>query len=207
MAPTVARRGRKEVSVKKVVYDVLRSQQELKRSETGISNTAWTTTGVVTPISQEISQGDAIGLRNGDKITPKFLEMNLIIVSALVPYLGRVIVFQDMLNVGVDPTVQNVLDTVSYTSVYLPETRQQRRFKILYDETHSSITSSTIVTSSTKIFKKLKFPMKGKIHYNGSSNATASNGPGAIYALFISDAASGAGAYYNYYTALSYTDS
>ncbi len=203
------RNSRKQTnsSVRKVVSDILRSRQELKRSNATSGNTAWTTAGVVLPVSQVIPQGDTIASRSGDTIKPQTLKLNVAIVSALSPYLGRVIVFQDMHNVGIDPTVAQILDGGTYLSTYIPDTAQQKRFKILYDHTYTSITNVTIVTDTTKIMRELTFKLKGKIFYNGATNATASNGPGAVYLLFISDIASGAGGYFNYYTTLTYTDS
>lgn len=194
-------------TVHKVVADMIRARQEVKRSNTTAGNTAWTPSGVVLPVTQLIPQGDLIAARSGDTIRPISLKLNLTIVSNTTPYLGRVIIFQDMLNVGIDPTVAQVLDGSSYLSTYLADTAQQRRFKILYDHVYQTNTTATIVTDTTKIFRELNFKLKGKIFYNGTINATASNGPGAIYMLFISDVASGLGGYYNYYTTVTYTDS
>lgn len=201
------RNNRRKPTIHKVVSDMIRARQEIKRSNATSGNTAWTTAGVILPVSQVIPQGDTIASRSGDTIRPISLKLNLAIVSALNPYLGRVLVFQDMLNVGVDPTIAQVLDGGTYLSTYIPDTAQQKRFKILYDHTFTSISNTTIVTDTTKRLREFSFKLKGKIFFNGATNATASNGPGAIYLLFISDVASGAGGYYNYYTTLTYTDS
>lgn len=205
MAPIRNKRA-KSSSMRKLVNDVLLSHQEIKRGDT-TGSTTWTTAGAIIPVTQLIVQGDTIASRSGDKIMPRKLEVNFSTVTALVPILGRLIIFQDMLSVGVYPTVTDLLDGGAYNSAYAPQRAQQRRFKILYDRTHASVTNATTITNSTKIVEKIVLRMKGKINYNGASSVEASNGPGAIYMLFISDAASGAGSNYSYYTALSYTDS
>lgn len=206
---SVVRNNAQGTLVRRVVRDVLLSQQELKRANTNPGNTVWTTAGAITQISQQIVQGDSIQGRSGDTISPKELTVNLAMVSIGHAYLGRVIIFQDMLNVGIDPTVAQVLDTASYIATYQPDTAQQHRFKILYDHTFSCDFISGVVTTTSRMFKEFKFKLKGKIRYNGATNVAASNGPGALYILFISDIASTnvTTEYYNYYTQLVYTDS
>ncbi len=76
-------------TVHKVVADMIRARQEVKRSNATAGNTAWTTAGVVLPVSQVIPQGDTIASRSGDTIRPISLKLNLAIVSSTTPYLGE----------------------------------------------------------------------------------------------------------------------
>lgn len=200
-------RNQSKVSVRRLVREAILARQEIKRANATSGNTAWTVAGLVSSVSQTIVQGDTVASRSGDTIRPLSIQLHFTCVTALVPLLGRIILFQDRLNVGVDPTVAQVLDGGAYNSTYTPDTLQQHRFKILYDHVFTSITNTTIVTDTTKIFKDIKIKMKGTIFYNGATNTTSANGPGAVYVLLISDAASGAGGYYNWFTTISYTDS
>lgn len=190
-------------NVRNMVRSMLSARQELKRSNTTTALTAFTVAGVVIPISQRIPQADVIAGRSGDTISPRTLKMVLNLTASGTNYFGRVIIFQDMHNVGIDPTVAQLLDGGVFNSTYFPDPAQQRRFKVLYDHVHSLVTA----THTAKIAKELTFKLKGKIFYNDTTNVTAANGPGAVYVLFISDVATGANTGYNYYTTLTYTDS
>jgi len=213
MAPThrLNGKGTSNVAVRRVVRDVLLSKQEIKRGNTTQAATAWTTAGIVLPITQAIVQGDTIASRSGDRINPRSFDMNFIMTGGSVNCFGRIIIFQDMLNVGVDPTVAQVLDGGTFLSTYLLDTAQQHRFKIHYDQifscSNANAIGTTINTDSSFMAKQIHSSMRGKINFNGAGYATASNGPGALYALFISNVASGTGGNYSYYTSVTYTDS
>lgn len=206
MANKMSRRRPRNSSqnVKQIVKSILRSREEMKKFSLVTASSNWFTTGTMTPLSQGLEANSFVNGRDGESVNPRSLEVNFTLSSSVTPYLGRVIIFQDMLNVGVAPTVANILDGGVFDSTYALYPSTQKRFRILHDVTYSTNNTVGVTTDSGKIFKKLVMKMRGKIMYNGETNATASNGPGSVWILTISDVNT-VGAY-TYYSSLNYSD-
>lgn len=193
-------------SVRKVVQSVLDSRIEHKRiTAVGVpANLA--TAGVVNTISMGIAQGDDIGNRAGDLIRPKKLKIRADFsangAAAGLAFVGRIIVFQDLLCNGAVPAVTDILNSASHMSGWNPVTRQERRFKVLYDRdvTPSSQSAKQIVYLSVDL------DMKGTIHYITNGSNAAAMGKNHIFALFISSAASAGNIVYEWSYDFEYTD-
>lgn len=195
------------MSIRRLVREAIMARQEIKRANATSGSLIWSSTGVVMPVSQTIVQGDTVAGRSGDTIRPMSIQLRFAMSTTNATLLGRIILFQDRFNVGIDPTVAQVLDGGTYISTYTPDTLQQHRFKILYDHVFTSITTALGSTDTTKIYKDLKIKMNGTIQFNGVGNTTGANGPGAVYVLLISDTTPIAGNNYTWFTTISYTDS
>lgn len=200
----VRRQRNNATSVRQVVKSMLRARMDLKKYSLVTASTTWATAGLIVPLSQGLLASSNINGRDGEAINPINLNVNFTLSSTTSAYLGRVIIFQDMLNVGVAPTVAQVLDGAVYDSTYTLYNTVQRRFRILHDKTYSTNNSTSITTDSGKIFDRIVLKMRGVIHYNGETDATASNGPGSLWILTIADV-NAVGAY-TYYSSIEYFD-
>lgn len=158
----------------------------------------------------DIAQGDDINNRIGRKVQCKRLYLRIAIKaptwSAGNYAQFRLIVFQDTMNTGTDPTTADVLETVgSASSVLSPLDRQfaeANRFHILYDQVkHLNYNDSMV-----ELFKVNKTKLR-PIEFVGSS--ATSNGKNMIYALVITDQPPSVGFPVNYdtYSRLYFTDS
>jgi len=195
--------GRK-IRIQKVVRSVLNANREKKQFSMNSSYTN-TVAGVLVAISQGVIQGDAIDQRSGDMITPALLEFNLSLVSGIgsTNSLHRVIVFQDMMNLGVIPSLLELLNLGGFDSTYVPKGQyQQHRFKILYDKVHPVIGASAKAACTYRL--KLK---PSPIYYNGSTSATASNGKGSIWVYTLADSVAVSTARVSIFAAMHYYDS
>lgn len=189
---------------KQMVRSMIEAKKETKACTFSSAFTN-TVAGTVIDMTQQIVQGDNINQRSGDVIYPKSMDVNLSIVaigSTLAQSFHRVIIFQDMFNTGVLPTVAQVLDGGVYNSTYTLLTRQQRRFKILHDKMYGIAVGS----NSAATHVQLKLKLRGAVKYNGTSSATASNGPGSIWFLTLTDSVGTLSCAIGYYANAFYTD-
>lgn len=179
------------------------SRKELKSAAVSTSFVN-TVAGSVGPLTQQIIEGVGVNQRIGDEIFAKELRLNLSILGGVgsTQSFHRFIIFQDMQNTGVLPTVGNVLDAGLYNSTYAILFNQQGRFKILYDKMFGIVAGAN--SNATHVQIKLK-PSK-RIQYNGATSATAANGPGSIWYLALTDSVVVATATLSFYANLIYTD-
>lgn len=193
----------KDKRVQNIVKQIIQSKKEIKNYAIAYSFVN-TVAGTVGPISQGIIQGDNINQRNGDVIFPMHVKLNLTFLGGVgsTQSFHRFIVFQDMLNTGVTPSISDVLDGSLFNSTYAVIYRQQRRFKILYDKIFGVVAGAN--SNATHIQTTLK--VKRKIEYNGTSNVSASNGPGSIWFLTLTNSVTVATATLDFYASTFYTD-
>lgn len=178
---------------------------EIKRFSQVVASFATSVGGGVLPLTQALIIGDTVSGRTGDAIKPLTLELNLSIVAPAAmteAIFTRIIIFSDMQNTGVTPTVANVLDGGAPTSSYTLLPSQQHRFKILMDKSYSTVPTS----ENAAVLKEFKFKLKGVINYNGDTNAATSNGPGSLWMLYISYGTMGTTANLAFYSSVTYTD-
>lgn len=215
MAPMRLRNGESRQSngtltkglVRTMIKSTISSKIEHQHYQTTASGTAIVAGNMYT-VTQALINGDSVSQRDGDVIRPEILTLKVlakaaptnIVTQAEAAY--RVILFQDMLNVGVAPVLADVL-TGGAISNYDIENRQQNRFKILYDHTHpmsAAYASNSIVVVDTKI------RMKGNIYFNAAGNAVGANGKGSIWLLTLVDTVTAIGITETYAIDLQYTD-
>lgn len=192
-------------SIRKVVRSIVESRLEHKRITSAGALADVSASGVVNTISMNVAQGDDINSRSGDIIRPRNLRVKVEFVNSSSSYgsfLGRVIVFQDKLCAGSTPAVTDVLDTANPLSGWNLVNKQANRFKILLDR------SSTVVGQTNKalVVYSVDIPLKGSIHYLGTTAASTSQGRNNIFALFISSGASVGAWRYAWSYDLTYTD-
>lgn len=215
MAPKRLRNGDFKLSggtvtkglVRTMIKSSISSRLEHQHYQTTASGTAIVAGNMYT-ITQGLINGDGVNQRDGDVIRPEMLTLKVlakatpgnIVTQAEVAY--RVILFQDMLNVGAAPVLADVL-AGGVISNYDIENWQQGRFKVLYDRTHAmsaAYASNTITVIDTKI------RMKGNIYYNAAGNALGANGKGSVWLLTLVDTVTGVGVAESYAIDLQYTD-
>jgi hypothetical protein len=189
--------------MKRLVKQMIQSHKEIKNF--AVANTfVNTVAGTVTPITQGIIQGDNINQRSGDVVFPLYINLNLTFLGGVgsTQSFHRFIVFQDMLNTGASPVVSDILDGSLFNSTYAVIYRQQRRFKILYDKLFGVVAGA----NSNASHDQVKIKLKRKIEYNGTSNVLASNGPGSVWFLTLTDSVTVATATMAMYASTFYTD-
>jgi hypothetical protein len=188
---------------KNVVKSMIQNRKEIKSIAVA---TAYVNTvaGVVNILTQQLVTGDAVNNRDGSAIRPSYIEMVYTLLNGVgsTNSLHRIIIFQDLQNTGVLPTVAQVLDGGLLYSTYTILNRQQRRFHILHDEIHGVVGGAN--SAATHVHKRIK--LKGEIKYNGDTNATASNGPGAIFMLSVTDSVAVGTATFSFYANTFFTD-
>jgi hypothetical protein len=188
---------------KNAIKSMIQTRKEIK-SVAVTTAYANTVAGVINPLVQQLITGDTVNARDGSAIRPMYLELIYTLLNGVgsTNSLHRIIVFQDMQNTGVLPTVAQVLDGGLLYSTYAILNRQQRRFRILHDEIHGVVGGSN--SAASHVHKRLM--MKGDIKYNGDTNASTSNGPGALFILSITDSVVVGTATFSFYANTFFTD-
>jgi hypothetical protein len=103
--------------------------------------------------------------------------------SAVRGQLARMIVFSDELNIGSAPAVTDVLNSSSVESDYSASALASKRFRFYWDKvTPLSINGPSSVSHRFRIPSVAK-----KITFLGDTNATASNGAGSLWILFVTN--------------------
>jgi hypothetical protein len=192
------------MSVAKQVARILDARVEHKHAASTVgSQIAWATAGVVSLISTDVAQGDAIGQRSGDVIRPKRLVFRMTSTNSLATGLlyGRFIIFQDTQAYGATPAVNDVLESANYLAPHNVVNVQASRFKILHERLFTSVNA---VETAIKEFKVV-CNLKSTIHYLTPNAGSATAGKNTLYVLFISDSANAAKTYTWSYD-LEYTD-
>lgn len=131
-----------------------------------------------------ISQGDDISQRQGNRVSAKYLALKgyMIHNDAHQTNNMRVIVFCDTQNQGTDPTPGDVLSIVGDNSAVTAfiNIDHTPRYKILYDKKLSTSVTGEQVRHFSKVIK-----LKGKqIHFTGTDGTPYKN---ALYSLCIAD--------------------
>lgn len=187
MAPSRRNMSKKGRSVASQIQKALNRRTEIKSILVSQAPLAVSPLGTVSNMSSTIGQGDDINQRNGDVILSQGYTLNFRFRAITTDQTARFILFRDNFNLGTTPAVTEVLAAALYRSEYNPiAVVQQKRFTILLDSfLDSNINGETLKTITKKI------PSSGKIFYNGTAAAGASNGRGAIFILVIGDASTG----------------
>lgn len=181
--------------VKKVVKKI--KKVEMNHIDVSLGGNV-TSAGVLDGISF-IAQGDDYFNRTGIQLIPSLLEYRGELVPASAsasPVLARLIIFQDMEQRGVIPTIAEVLQTASPMAFY--NYLNLKRFKILVDIykdmqlggwlTYTSAVPNAVVTQQQIGIKiKGKKKMGGIIRYSGTTTAQADQKEGNIYCLRLTD--------------------
>lgn len=191
MAPKKASNKMPQVSkrtVHNMVKAYLASQQELKFKRTAATSQTSSTSSTVWALTQGITQGDGESTRDGAQIMLKHLECdvqvkNNVLITSGFTTAFRMIVFVDNFNQGTLPAATDILVASSVLSTYTVNVYQSKRFRILHDKkvtlTNGSETNGLLLKWHTK-YSRL-------VQYLGTSDASASNGRGAVFVLFVTD--------------------
>lgn len=194
---------RNKTNMHRTVKNIIDSTRELKNCATDFRFTN-TVAGTGMPISQAVIQGDNVNQRSGMAIHPVRLDFNYSLLAGVgsTNSFHRLVIFQDRLNQAASVSIADVLDGSFYDSTYNILNKQQNRFKILHDKIYGVVGSSN--SAATHIQLKLK--LKGKITYNGTAGNAGDNGPGAIFAITLTDAITVSTATVSVYASLFYHD-
>nr|WRQ64679.1 structural protein [Riboviria sp.] len=174
-----------------IVRDMIRGQLEHVTENKLFTNTIGATNataaGVITPLSQEIVQGDNLDARTGDKIVMKHLTLRLqtTLNVALTTATIRFILFADTMANGSVPVVGDVLSASTVTASYQCIALLKNRFKILIDKTIPMVLGGSNQTVSTVAQFKLDMP----VYYQNTNNVAGANSKNCLFALIITDAA------------------
>jgi hypothetical protein len=207
MAPTrfMRRKSKKTAAITKQQFTaMLNARRELKYNPFNDTNVV-TDTGAVGVMSQHIILGDSSSTRDGAQIEVVRLQANLIVDCLVSTEFDnvRLIVFSDSQNNGSTPTVAEVISRADPNATYTRNVTVVKRFKILYD-THFALSATG---SNRTVARKLDLKLDHTVNYLGDTDATASNGRGAIFYLIAGDNASPNESVYEFDWAFSYYDS
>jgi len=201
----------KSTNMKKVVVDVPNARREMKYFEVGAAGTISSATGLITPLTQPIVQGDGSGTRDGESINVVSILCRFafqLATGAVRDYV-RVIVFYDTQANGVYPTVTGSTNGL-LTSAPNPNSSYdfpvaiRHRFKILHDETHAM--TATGDSATIRVVQNIKFG-NHKVYYPATTSVEAANGKGAVYVMFVCDTASPNSTAYDLNCAIKFYDS
>lgn len=175
--------------VRQIVRSSILASQELKRYVVAFTGQNTSTTGSVSPVTQGIIQGDSLLTRDGDQILVKKLvfRYQLEFSSGGSATTQRVIIFWDNQANGATPAVTDVLNSASYITGYQPVLQQQGRFHILLDEFFTSVANG----QNGKNALVRTFKLNHKTTFLDLTNVATANGKGALFVLFLADAANG----------------
>ncbi len=188
-------RRRKRMTKFSAGKQALRNKAAIRRLQMGhelnthdfLLSTAPTTTGLISLISG-MAQGDTSLTREGLKIQPKHLEwkfqINQHATSTAVPKhtAVRIIIFRDVDQQGIIPTVAMLLEADTITA--MPEHDTRPRFKILRDMTFILSGAGQIASFSKGI---IKFGKSAQIWYQGSAASIANMGKNNLFMYTVSD--------------------
>ncbi len=166
------------------------SKKECKKHDELVGPIVVTNTGFVNYLTQ-IAQGDQSIQREGLSINLLSIYMKGFCLSSKENPNGivvRLILFRDKYQLGVLPSVTDLLETANVFS--FTEHDEMRRFVVLWDKM-LDISAFDTGLDRTKILKYYKsFKKSKKIDYRGTTNGIASAGSGALFLLAISNSAS-----------------
>jgi len=213
MAGSTSRKTRSRVFTKRseklatvnTVKSIIGNIVEHKFFSAGYAGTA-DISGVILPLTQKIAEGDTNYMRSGTQIKMvsanlKYIFKNSTSLAAGYSTGVRLVLFKDMRAFGSDPTVTNVLRSSSIVSNYDLPVIQGKAFKILYDKSFTLSSSSSTNMLVGDVFR----PMKHTVTFYGAGDTSANSGPGAVYALIVTDTGTNPPAWYLDFC-LRYTD-
>jgi len=187
--PSSKRRGRgsrkskagKPLTVQQV-RAMIRGNLELKHYLSNFLSSP-DTTGVTVHLSS-VAQGDLDTNRNGDRITPRSLEVRFGITYGDTYNTVRIIFFQWFQDVGLyPPAVNDVLNPLATTSYLYNTYNMDKRssYKVLYDGTFVVDSTNTPTIVVDQVLRLSQTP----ICYLGGSTTDAMTG--SIWGLLVSD--------------------
>lgn len=146
-----------------------------------------TSTGTVnslTSLAQGTNYTDRIG--NSIKLQRIEVRMKVIMNSSSTGTLLRVILFRDLYQSGTAPGVTDVLNQNGSSNAPLQPYNWllRDRIAIIYDE----IVALSGTGDNTAALN-IDVPHSGHVKYVGTTSGAASNGPGSVYLLLVSDEA------------------
>jgi len=181
--------------VSEIVQKNFRKRVELKYYTFGAQPSVTATVPVITSLS-DIAQGDTDITRNGDRLNINRLELRYILKvnsSNLIPAnIIRVIVFQWLPNDGsVAPLVSNILTPDGFSGTYTVLSGHNHdgrdMYRIIYDQSHVVVGTSTIYATSSGIYADKVVSIASAIkhfQFNGSTT----NATNKLFVLFLTDA-------------------
>lgn len=167
--------------VRQIVNSKLTDNVETKRLGISCSGNLGTS-GTMFPLTQGIIVGDTSFERSGEAITITEVDvrgMPIINGSATsrTSYL-RMVIFQDTMNNGNTPSVGHLIATTDVTANWTDDVWKTKRMRILYDYTFNTGTINSGFNSKPT---HTTIRMNRKVFYQGSTDATASNGAGSLW--------------------------
>jgi hypothetical protein len=168
---------------RQAVLSMLNARREKKYNDNAYSGTL-TNSGVVSPWTEVVAQGDSSSTRDGAQIELVMLKLQYRLANtASGTYIARIIVFCDTMNEGVMPAVTDILTTATVSSNYTRDVEIVKRYHILYDQSHSL----TVGATTESIIKYQKIRCRRIVSYNGTTAATGSNGKNSVWTLRITN--------------------
>jgi len=189
--------GKKSMVTKAQLRQAIRGfevkSRELKYTNP-ITTGSYSAAGIMYSITQTVTQGDSAQQRDGNSINLKSIEFvwqSQLNTSANFDW-ARLVIFIDTQNTGADPAVSQLLMSAVSGAPHERFVFITKRYRVLFDEV------VTLTNSGSNKITHIKHKLKLKDHhveYLGTTNAQASNGPGAVYALLLADASVNFSAY------------
>lgn len=174
--------GKNIQAMSAVVHRYMRRRAEHKFFDSTVSETIGTTLDI-NAISQPIIQGTGGGQRTGDNIT--YIDLTMVyridINSAATTTDVRLIVVLDKQNNGVAPVIGDLLVNSNLTATYSAQQIKAKRFTILLDEIYNVTTGGIAAVTKRKVI-----PLNATAAYNGTTDATASNGKNSMWMFAVS---------------------
>lgn len=165
------------------VKSMIQARLETKRIVQTSAGTGSTSGAII--YYSAIAQGDALNQRSGDKVLIKELNWTFA-YSDSVTGTSRMMLVQDLLNVGAAPAVTDILSSATVQAHLSPANHLQNRFKVLVDETFE-----TSVAGIQYINKRGSVKVKHPVYYNGTGTASTDGGRGSLYFLIVNGQATG----------------
>jgi hypothetical protein len=163
-----------------IVKEVLDSRIETK-AIVGDFGGATSATGAVVLMSG-LLQDDTVFGRTGNLIRVKPFRIRLSSKISSSTSTVRYIIFQDTMNQGVLPAVNDVLASSTYQSQLDYLTSQQKRFKILLDTNHDLTLAGVGFRTTHHWIRPIP-----ELHYTASAVTQAAVGKNSLYSLVISE--------------------
>jgi hypothetical protein len=189
-----------KIQVKQMIRGHLTATSELKNWISNNTGLTVAVAGTVYPISQGLVLGDTYNQRDGQQVFCKEVEVRIAWNGGLLANtFVRAVLVRDNMNIGVLPTVAEILNSADFLSNYNPlYVTEMKRFTVLADQTLPLCPGGQ--SARTMLFKHKG---TGRISFLGTTDVNASNGKGSLHLLLIGTATS---VTVSYNTSIRFTD-
>jgi len=174
-------------SMAKQIRSVIDGLSETKVNSLIATGQTVAAAGSMYDVGINIAEGNDVFNRSGTTVLLEEIRLYYRCFSVVSSQTFRFILFQDRFNIGVIPTVAELLPSTTYLSQYSDIREiQQHRYIILDDWYANSQISGEIIKSHNRYIK-----LHRKMFYNGATAVSASAGHNALYLCVIGSSSTG----------------